>query len=98
MGNNQLQLSEPYPVSDTYADGVGKIESTGRNLRLVFFTNREKDDEEVDHEIVARVVLPVEAYLPAIQAILRAAAFREMDISALLNCIDALRLRPLQLQ
>jgi hypothetical protein len=63
-------LVECYPVADTYADGLGRIETTGQNLRLVFFTARQKDDGTIDREIVERVILPAEAMIPALTMLL----------------------------
>jgi hypothetical protein len=96
MGSDQTQLSEPYPVSDTYVDGIGKVETTGKNLRMVFYTKREKDDDSVDNEIVERVVMPLEAFIPAIATILRMPVFREVDLSTILTCIAAAQSGTLQ--
>jgi len=63
-------LVDCYPVEDTYADGLGRVETTGHNLRLVFFTARLKDDGTVDREIVERIVMPSEALAAAIATLL----------------------------
>lgn len=64
MTDGVRHLAEPYPVADTYVDLLGGIETTGQNLRLVFATARTRDNE-IDYEIVQRIVLPIEAMIPA---------------------------------
>jgi hypothetical protein len=70
MSNTGLPLVESYPITDVYADGLGRVEITGQNLRLVFFTTRPKDDGTLDREIVQRVVLPADALISAMNVLL----------------------------
>lgn len=63
-------LVDCYPVADTYADGLGRVEATGQNLRLVFFTARLKDDGTIDREIVERIIVPADALVPALAMLL----------------------------
>lgn len=79
-----IPLSEPYPVGDQYVDDLGKIEITGQNLRFVLVTKREKDGGEFDYEVVARVVMPASAVLPAIARILRHKFFAMTDLTGFL--------------
>lgn len=69
----QKALVDAYPVQDTYVETLGSVEMSGNNVRLTFATARTKDGGDVDHEIVARVVLPVEAIGPAVYEILKTA-------------------------
>jgi hypothetical protein len=55
---------------------------------MVLFTKRERDDGEIDHEIVSRVVMPIEAFVPAMKLIIGRLISRNVDISALLNCLS----------
>jgi hypothetical protein len=70
MADAGVCLVESYPVTDTYADGLGRIEKTGQNLRLVLFVNRQHDDGTIDREIVQRIVVPIEAVIPGVLMLL----------------------------
>ena len=48
-------LVDAYPVEDKYADGLGRMEVTGQNVRFVFYTGRPRDGGEYDREVVARL-------------------------------------------
>lgn len=63
-------LVECYPVADTYADGLGRVEKTGQNLRFVMYVSRAQDDGTLDREIVQRVVVPIDALVPAVLMLL----------------------------
>jgi hypothetical protein len=55
-----MQLSEPFAVIDTYADGIGRIEKLkGGNVRVVFYVESEHDGR-VERVIVAKIVISPE--------------------------------------
>jgi hypothetical protein len=86
-------LVDAYPVEDKYVDGLGRVEVTGHNVRFVFFTGRPKDGGEYDREVATRVVMPMEAIMPLLKAIIATPAiFKMLDADQLFNAVTALGL------
>jgi hypothetical protein len=86
MAQEEERISEPYPVSDQYVSKLSAIEHTGQNLRFVLTTSRDREGL-IEHEIVARIVMPVEAILPAIVMTLKSHVFQLHDIVNAFACI-----------
>jgi hypothetical protein len=80
----RLPLVEAYPVEDKYVDGLGRVEVTGHNVRLVFYTGRPKDGGDYDREVVERLVMPIEAVMPLLKQIVAK--------DRILNMLDAAQL------
>jgi hypothetical protein len=95
MGNAVRPLAESYPVADQYVEGLGRVDKTGRNLRFTYFTERSatEEGEEPTFEVCARIVMPIEAVLPAIGMILKMKFFEWFDIANLMACISKSRER-----
>jgi hypothetical protein len=88
-----IVLTDAYPVPDTYVEALGRTEVTGNNVRLTFCTARAKDGGEVDHEITERIVLPIEAVIPAVRMLLMMPVMQKMvDLVALVRRWSALEL------
>ena len=97
MADDEKQLVEAYPVPDTYVENLGRVEMTGNNMRLTFSTSRAKDGGEIDHEVTQRVVMPLQAVMPAVRMLLeRASAARVFDVATLLQSIAGERSGMLQ--
>ncbi len=71
MAEEPKYLVDAYPVPDTYVESLGRVELTGNNVRLTFATSRAKDGGDVDHEVIERIVMPLEAVIPALHKLLR---------------------------
>lgn len=62
-------LLEPCPISDIYADGIGRVENLGNCLRLVFFTW-----SEGERVVVAKLIRPVSSMMSGTSLIRMATA------------------------
>lgn len=97
MADQQKDLVDAYPVPDVYVEHLGSVEMSGNNVRLTFATARKKFGGDIDHEIVARVVLPVEAIGPAVYEILKTARLaRAFDGASIAEMIKSERSGMLQ--
>jgi hypothetical protein len=92
-----FELIDAYPVPDTYVEALGRAEVTGNNVRLTFCTARNKGGGEIDHEITERIVLPVEAIIPAVRMLLALPVMQQtVDLVALVETLAGPRTGMLQ--
>lgn len=67
------ELTEIYAVSDTFVSGLGEVEDIGGGcLRFIFFSRHTHEGRE-ELQIVARIIMPVEAVPVAIRMAARKA-------------------------
>jgi hypothetical protein len=74
----EVRVIEPVIVPDVFASDLLKIEFLGPNVRFVLGVNH-YEGSEVDHLVVAKVVMPIEAIPDAIKRVLAALATYEWN-------------------
>lgn len=60
-----VTLLEPYPVIDTYADGISHVENMGGIFRAVFFVWARGPNGLTERICVAKIVRPVRSIIGA---------------------------------
>lgn len=64
-------LIEAVPIGDIFASDLGRVDILGKNIRLIWYTERfPEEGAPAEYVVVAKIVIPVDQIAPAVARLL----------------------------